>query len=76
MTTLNAIARLSSLNSKAGRCFSAPGAMPSMTWHASRGRRLHCLQRCQVAFTAAQAWGADQTFTQLHNELNVEIGGQ
>lgn len=27
------------------------------------------LQRRQVAFTAAQAWGADQLFSQLHQEL-------
>lgn len=27
------------------------------------------LQRRQVAFTAAQAWGADQIFSQLHGEL-------
>ncbi len=31
---------------------------------------LTTLQKRQVAFTAAQAWGADQIFTQLHNELN------
>ncbi|WP_278487195.1 GTP pyrophosphokinase [Achromobacter insolitus] len=28
------------------------------------------LQKRQVAFTAAQAWGADQMFAQLHSELN------
>lgn len=28
------------------------------------------LQKRQVAFTAAQAWGADQIFAQLHVELN------
>jgi ppGpp synthetase/RelA/SpoT-type nucleotidyltranferase len=28
------------------------------------------LQKRQVAFTAAQAWGADQIFAQLHSELN------
>lgn len=28
------------------------------------------LQKRQVAFTAAQAWGADQIFGQLHSELN------
>jgi len=28
------------------------------------------LQKRQVAFTAAQAWGADQIFAQLHTELN------
>ncbi|RRS03944.1 RelA/SpoT family protein [Aquabacterium commune] len=28
------------------------------------------LQCRQVAFTAAQAWGADQIFAQLHDELN------
>lgn len=35
------------------------------------GDNLTSLQRRQVAFTAAQAWGADQIFSQLHNELNV-----
>lgn len=30
---------------------------------------LNPLQRRQVAFTAAQAWGADQLFSQLHREL-------
>lgn len=28
------------------------------------------MQKRQVAFTAAQAWGADQMFAQLHAELN------
>lgn len=28
------------------------------------------LQRRQVAFTAAQAWGADQLFAQLHEEIS------
>jgi len=28
------------------------------------------LQKRQVAFTAAQAWGADQIFSQLHTELH------
>jgi putative GTP pyrophosphokinase len=31
------------------------------------------LQKRQVAFTAAQAWGADQIFTQLHSELNGSV---
>lgn len=31
---------------------------------------LSSLQKRQVAFTAAQAWGADQIFGQLHTELN------
>lgn len=31
---------------------------------------LSTLQKRQVAFTAAQAWGADQIFGQLHTELN------
>lgn len=30
------------------------------------------LQRRQVAFTAAQAWGADQLFSQLHEELSQD----
>lgn len=34
------------------------------------GEQLTSLQRRQVAFTAAQAWGADQMFGQLHCELN------
>lgn len=29
------------------------------------------LQRRQVAFTAAQAWGADQLFSELHGELGA-----
>lgn len=31
------------------------------------------LQKRQVAFTAAQAWGADQIFAQLHSELNGTV---
>lgn len=31
---------------------------------------LRPMQKRQVAFTAAQAWGADQIFGQLHTELN------
>lgn len=34
------------------------------------GESLSPLQKRQVAFTAAQAWGADQLFGQLHTELN------
>lgn len=34
------------------------------------GEPLSPLQNRQVAFTAAQAWGADQIFGQLHAELN------
>lgn len=34
------------------------------------GESLSTLQKRQVAFTAAQAWGADQIFGQLHSELN------
>ena len=30
---------------------------------------LSTLQQRQIAFTAAQAWGADQIFEQLHAEL-------
>jgi putative GTP pyrophosphokinase len=33
------------------------------------GEPLSTLQQRQVAFTAAQAWGADQIFEQLHSEL-------
>jgi putative GTP pyrophosphokinase len=33
-------------------------------------QQLSPLQKRQVAFTAAQAWGADQIFGQLHSELN------
>jgi putative GTP pyrophosphokinase len=32
------------------------------------------LQKRQVAFTAAQAWGADQIFAQLHSELSERQG--
>lgn len=32
------------------------------------------LQKRQVAFTAAQAWGADQIFAQLHSELSGRQG--
>lgn len=34
------------------------------------GEPLSPLQKRQVAFTAAQSWGADQIFGQLHTELN------
>lgn len=34
------------------------------------GDPLNHLQKRQIAFTAAQAWGADQIFSQLHLELN------
>jgi len=34
------------------------------------GEPLSPLNKRQVAFTAAQAWGADQMFEQLHTELN------
>jgi putative GTP pyrophosphokinase len=34
------------------------------------GQSLSALNKRQVAFTAAQAWGADQMFEQLHAELN------
>jgi putative GTP pyrophosphokinase len=34
------------------------------------GEPLSPLQKRQVAFTAAQAWGADQIFGQLHADLN------
>lgn len=33
------------------------------------GEPLSTLQHRQIAFTAAQAWGADQIFEQLHSEL-------
>lgn len=34
------------------------------------GEPLSPLNKRQVAFTAAQAWGADQMFEQLHTEIN------
>ncbi len=38
------------------------------------GCELTSLQKRLVAFTAAQAWGADQHFAQLHTELNGAQG--
>jgi putative GTP pyrophosphokinase len=34
--------------------------------------QLSPLQRRQIAFTAAQAWGADQIFSELHGELQID----
>ncbi|MET3383324.1 GTP pyrophosphokinase [Variovorax paradoxus] len=36
---------------------------------------LSTLQQRQIAFTAAQAWGADQIFEQLHTELGSSHAG-
>ncbi|MNL70650.1 hypothetical protein D3C87_1956870 [compost metagenome] len=36
---------------------------------------LSTLQQRQIAFTAAQAWGADQIFEQLHTELGSSHSG-